>query len=468
MFGINDALREREAAAGPIRVAVIGTGAMGGPMVQQIITAIGMDALVVIDIDSNKAVAALKEAGVDSATIEVCETVQQAREALALGKRVCSSNAQVAWSLPEIEVVVEATGNPFVFAEIAFGTLMAKKHLVTFNVEGDVVIGNILKKLADNVGVVYTGVHGDEPGVVKALYDEAEALGFEIIAAGRNDYGGGDLKWHKNNAHEYLDRFAAATVQKNLALFASFIDGSKTNEECAMIANATGLVPDVRGMHGPEASFGTFATEVPRLLDIEANGGILSRSGVVERILPAEGPDAQPVWCFVVVRVVNELQRVYMSDMAGLGNMAPNSAEIRAQLLTGGGNSAAGIFYTPYHYVSIQAPISIAYAVLHGRPSIAPKLDRRYADVMALTKKDLKAGEVIDEIGGECTAGRVEKASIVKSGGYLPFALARGAKVKRDIPAGDYLRYDDVELRDENALLVQLRRMQDSMFETDY
>lgn len=466
MFGINDALREREASAGPIRVAVIGTGAMGGPMVQQIIMAIGMDALVVIDIDSNKAVAALKEAGVDAASIEVCETVDEACAALRRGNRVCSSNIEVAWGLSEIEVVVEATGNPFVFAEIAFGSLMAKKHLVTFNVEGDVVIGHILKKIADNAGVVYTGVHGDEPGVVKALYDEADALGFEVIAAGRNDYGGGDIKWHKNNAHEYLERFASAAVQKNLALFASFIDGSKTNEECAMIANSTGLVPDVRGMHGPEASFGNFVTEVPRLLDVEANGGILSRTGVVERILPAEGPDAQPVWCFVVVRIVNELQRVYMSDMAGLGNMAPNSPEIRARLLSDG-NSTAGIFYTPYHYVSIQAPISIAYAVLHGRPSIAPKLDRRYADVMALIKKDLKAGEVIDEIGGECTAGRVDKASVVRDGGFLPFALARGAVLKRDISAGEYLRYDDVELPNQNALLVQLRRMQDSMFETD-
>jgi predicted homoserine dehydrogenase-like protein len=466
MFGINEALREREAVSGPIRVAVIGTGAMGGPMVQQITTAIGMQADVVVDIDSAKAVAAMKEAGIDPAQIVICETVEEAGRALADGKRVCSSKAELAWQLAAIEVVVEATGNPFVFADIAFGSLMAKKHLVTFNVEGDVVIGHILKQFADNAGVVYTGVHGDEPGVVKALYDEADALGFEIIAAGRNDYGGGDTKWHKNNAHEYLERFAAAAVQKNLSLFASFIDGSKTNEECAMIANATGLVPDVRGMHGPSAPFGTFATEVPRLLDVQANGGILSRSGVVERILPAEGPDAQPVWCFVVVRVVNELQRVYMSDMAGLGNMAPNSEEIRTRLMSDG-NSAAGIFYTPYHYVSVQAPISIAYAVVHGRPSIAPKLDRRYADVMALTKKDLKAGDVIDEIGGECTAGRVEKASVVKEGGYLPFAMARGAVVKRDIPAGEYLRYEDVDLADPDAMLVRLRRLQDGVFATD-
>ena len=288
------------------------------------------------------------------------------------------------------------------------------------------VIGHILKMFADNAGVVYTGVHGDEPGVVKALYDEADALGFEILAAGRHDYGGGDIKWNKNNANEYLKRFKAASVQGNLALFASFIDGSKTNEECAMIANATGLSPDVRGMHGPEVSFAEFPSRVPQLLNSKKNGGTLHQTGVVERILPAEGPDAQPVWCFVVVRVVNELQRVFMIDMAGMGNLAgslnPGTGGItKTQLLDDGsrGPAQAGIFYTPYHYVAIQAPISIAQAVIYNRPTIAPIGRRRFADVMALAKKDLRTGDIIDEIGGECVAGRVDKARVVRQGGIF-------------------------------------------------
>jgi predicted homoserine dehydrogenase-like protein len=349
---------------------------------------------------------------------------------------------------------------------------LSKKHLVTFNVEGDVVIGHILKMLADNAGVVYTGVHGDEPGVVKALYDEADALGFEILAAGRHDYGGGDIKWNKNNANEYLKRFKAASVQGNLSLFASFIDGSKTNEECAMIANATGLSPDVRGMHGPEVSFIEFPTRVPQLLDSKKNGGILQQTGVVERILPAEGPDAQPVWCFVVVRVVNELQRVYMSDMAGMGNLAgslnPGTGGMtKTQLLDDGSGrlDRAGIFYTPYHYVSIQAPISIAHAVIYNRPTIAPIGPKRFADVMALTKKDLRTGDIIDEIGGECIAGRIEKARVVREGGYIPFALACGGKVLRDINQGEYLRWEDLALRDDRALIVELRRLQDTLFD---
>ncbi|MGO1538916.1 MAG: SAF domain-containing protein [Leucobacter sp.] len=468
MFGLNDALREREAQNGPIQVASIGTGTMGGPMVQQMTLAPGMRSAIVIDITTERAIAALTDAGFDESDVVVTDEIEQASRAIREGKPVASTHTSLAWEVPEIEVVVEATGNPFVYADIAFNTVTSGKHLVTFNVEGDVVIGNLINKLAQNAGVVYTGVHGDEPGVIKALYDEADALGFEIIAAGRNDYGGGDVNWNKNNSHEYFDRFAVSTVQKNAALSASFIDGSKTNEECAMVANATGLIPDVRGMHGPSASFTDFVTEVPELLVPEEEGGVLGRSGVVERIMPAEGPDAQPVWCFVVVRVINQLQRVFMHDMAGLGNTAGggDGSESSKKLLEGTG-ATAGLFYAPYHYVAVQAPISVAQAVINGRATIAPRTDRRFADVMALAKRDLKAGEVIDEIGGECTAGRIDKASVVSAGGYLPFALARGSRLLRDVAAGEYLKYEDVELHDEDALLVQLRRLQDATIPND-
>lgn len=457
MFGINDALRERAATSGPIRVAVIGTGAMGGPMVQQTITAPGMDVVLVVDIDPGRAEAALATAGVGDSAV-VCDTATQVSDAVAAGRRAVSSDPSLAWTTAEIDVVVEATGNPFVYADIAFHTIMAKKHLVTFNVEGDVVVGNLLKRLADNAGVVYTGVAGDEPGVVKALYDEADALGFEILAAGRSEYGGGELRWHRGNAHEYLERFAVSAIQKNMGLFASFIDGSKTNEECAMIANATGLEPDVRGMHGPTVTFDDFVREVPRLLDSTDRGGILSRTGVVERIVPGEGPDAQPVWCFVVVRIVNELQRVFMGDMAGLGNLAAGG-----KLLVDGERATAGLFYTPYHYVAVQAPISVAQAVINGRATIAPRTDRRFADVVALTKKDLRAGDVLDGIGGECVAGRVEKARVFADQGLLPYALAAGATLTRDLPAGTAVGYADVELADPDAMLVKLRRLQDGL-----
>ena len=464
MFGINDRLRQREKTHGPIRVAVIGIGSMGGPLIDQITMAPGMTVDVVADLNTERAARALKDAGIPENAIAMATTEDEARRAIAGGKVICTSQSEIAWSLDAIDCVVEATGDPAAYANIAVQTIRAKKHLVTFNVEGDVLIGHVIRMLADAAGVVYTGIHGDEPGVVKALYDEADALGFEIIAAGRHDYGGGDVKWNKNNIGPHLQSVSARSVQNNLSLYASFCDGSKTNEECCMIANATGLVPDRRGMHGPSTTYAEFAQKVPQLLDVRENGGILSRSGVVERIVPSEGASAQPVWCFVVVRIKNEMQRVFMTTMSGLGAVLVAGGSHIGAKPQNSNNMTTGVFYTPYHYCSVQAPISIALAVVDGRATIAPKGDKRVADVMALAKKDLSAGEIIDEIGGECVAGRVDLASTVKSGNYLPFALGRGAKLIRPINAGDYVTYDDVDLSGVSPLLLQLRRLQDSLF----
>lgn len=464
MFGINDRLRGYEKAHGPIRVACIGTGSMGGPLIDQITMAPGMQVDVVVDLDTAKAHKALVDAGMPQDRIVATDEEGAAARLVGEGKVVCTANAEIAWKLDGINAVVEATGDPGAFARIAVETIRAKKHLVTFNVEGDVLVGNLLRMMADGAGVVYTGIHGDEPGVVKALFDEADALGFEVIAAGRHDYGGGDAKWNKNNIGPHLQSVSARTVQNNLSLYASFCDGSKTNEESCMIANATGLVPAVRGMHGPTVSYGEFAQRVPQILDLKENGGILEKAGVVEKIMPAEGASAQPVWCFVVVRIKNEMQRVFMTTMSGLGAVLNTGGAAQSPVQVNGPAPTTGIFYTPYHYCSVQAPISIALAVIDGQATIAPKLEGRYADVMSLAKKDLAAGEVIDEIGGVCIAGRVDRASVVRDGNYLPFALGRGAKLVRPVKEGAYLTYDDVDLSGVPQLLLQLRRLQDQMF----
>lgn len=179
--------------------------------------------------------------------------------------------------------------------------------------------------------------------------------------------------------------------------------------------------------------------------------------------MPAEGASAQPVWCFVVVRVKNEMQRVFMTTMSGMGAvLTGNGSHVGAA--PAGNTMTTGIFYTPYHFCAVQAPISIALAVIDGQATIAPKGERRVADVMALAKKDLAVGEVIDEIGGTCIAGRVDHARIVKEGNYLPFALGRGARLIRPVKEGDYVTYDDVDLGGVPPLLLQLRRLQDTLF----
>jgi len=156
MFGINDALCERELQKGPIRVAIIGAGTMGGYMVHQLVTAKGMNPNIVIDVNVERAKSALTNAGIAESVF--CHTPAEVAATIKEGKHVYSGLAELAWTTPEIDVVVEATGNPFVYANIAFNSIFKKKHLVSFNVEGDVVIGHILKMFADNAGVVYTAM----------------------------------------------------------------------------------------------------------------------------------------------------------------------------------------------------------------------------------------------------------------------------------------------------------------------
>jgi predicted homoserine dehydrogenase-like protein len=447
MFGINDRLKQLEAEGTPIRISLIGAGSMGMTLLEQVGMSPGMEADVVVDIHVENAIKALKMAGTKDGQIAVCDSVKDAEKALRDKKKVCTTNPELAWALPSIQVFVEATGHPISFARLALSAIRNKKHVVTYNVEGDVCIGHILKMFADNAGVVYTGIYGDEPGVVKALYDEAEALGFEIIAAGRHDMGGGKLEWNKENIVKALEGSEQST-QYNPAMFASFCDGSKTNEECCMLANATGLVPDIRGMHGPVVSYEEFIEQVPQQLDLKENGGVLSRTGVVERIMPPEGPIIQPIWCFVVVRAKTDFQKAFMGRGRGKKRLSTSNR----------------LFYTPYHYTSIQAPLSIAYAFLYHQATICPKGDKRVADVIAIAKKDLAKGEIIDEIGGLCAAGRVERASIVKEKNFVPFALVSGGRLKKDIEKGQPLTYEDVELQDKEALIVQFRRLQENLF----
>src|SRR5580704_18219419 len=154
MFGINDALRDRELKEGPIRVALIGAGTMGGYMVHQLVTAKGMNPEIVIDVNVERAKSALTKAGIAESVLKLCHTPAEVAATIKEGKHAYSGLAELAWTTPEIDVVVEATGNPFVYAHIAFHSILKKKHLVSFNVEGDVVIGHILKMFADNAGVV--------------------------------------------------------------------------------------------------------------------------------------------------------------------------------------------------------------------------------------------------------------------------------------------------------------------------
>lgn len=446
MFGIHEKLKQREVDKNCIKTSLVGAGAMGAGIIIQMTKAPGMEVDIVVDRAIERAIQAYKDAGIGESQIVICNSITETEKALKSGKKVCTTKAEIAWSIKEIDILIEATGVPEIYADIALNAILNKKHVVTLNIEGDVCIGHILKRFADNAGVVYTGIYGDEPGCVMELYSEAAALGLEVVAVGRNDFGGSKLSWNKETILEVLKDVPEKDITKNPAMFASFCDGSKTNEECCMMANAIGLKPDVRGMHGPTVSFEEFSHEVPRLLNLKERGGILNSLGVVERIGVPGDPVIGPLYVFVIIRANTEYEKVQMGKSTGCLGLDNR------------------ILYMPYHYLSVQAPLTIAYAALEKQGVIASKGNMRAADTITMAKKNIETGEIIDEMGGFCTAGRIEKASITKEENLLPFALAEGAKVIKPISKGDFLTYDDVKLKDEQLLIVYLRKLQDKLF----
>ncbi|TIP98757.1 MAG: homoserine dehydrogenase, partial [Mesorhizobium sp.] len=79
--------------------------------------------------------------------------------------------------------------------------------------------------------------------------------GYTIVCAGKG----------KNNPlnHDAVpDDYRAEALRRNMnpRMLVEFVDGSKTMVEMCAIANATGLVPDIAGMHGPKADRDELAT----------------------------------------------------------------------------------------------------------------------------------------------------------------------------------------------------------------
>lgn len=413
-----------EAAGTPITVGLVGAGQMGEGLVVQMESMPGMEARVVADTGSGRAVDVLRNAGVDPDQIVATDDQDTAVRALDAGRRVATANAAIAWSEP-IDIAVEATGIPEVGAWAAQQAILARKHVLQMNVEADATVGYLLRRMANAAGVVYTLTSGDEPGATMELYDFATSIGFEVTCAGKG----------KNNP---LDQTAtpddvaarAAEQQMSAKMLASFVDGTKTMVEMTSLANAIGFVPDVPGMHGPDVTPDTIAdVYVPT-----EDGGVLSANGVVE-YGRGIAPGVFVVFTTDHPKIVRDLRYLKVGD-------GPYWA-----------------LYRPYHLTSLETPISIARAVLSGDTTIAT--DRPpTAETVAVAKRDLDAGETIDGLGGFSVYGFIHRAETAKAGGMLPLGLAPGAVLRRSVSQGQTITYDDVEL-DESLTIVHLRRLQD-------
>ena len=125
----------------------------------------------------------------------------------------------------------------------------------------------------------------------------------------------------------------------------------------------------------------------------------------------------------------------------------------------GSGQFAA--LYRPVHLIGLELGISVASAALRGEPTGAPTGFR--SDVVAVAKRKLKKGEILDGEGGHMVWGKQIAAGKSLAMGGLPLGLAGGVALTRDIEAGELLRWNDAVM-DETEQAVIIRREMEAAF----
>ena len=428
LTGLARDLAERADSGRPVRIGVIGSGEMGTDLVTQGMLMRGVEICAVSTRRPHTARDAIRIAYGDDAKAAEAGNASQVTAAIEAGRIAITSN-ELLVSNPLIDVVIDATGKPGVAADFDLMAMEHGKHVVMMNVEADVTIGPYLKREADRLGVVYSVGAGDEPSSCMELIEFATALGYTIVAAGKG----------KNNPlnHDAVpDDYREEAERRNMnpRMLVEFVDGSKTMVEMAAIANATGLVPDVPGMHGPKAD----RDELARVLIPRADGGILNRKGVVDYTI---GKGVAP-GVFVIVEATH-----------------PRVIERMDDLHVGKGPYYA--FFRPYHLTSLEVPLTAARIVLYGKPDMVP-LPQPVAEVCAVAKRDLAPGETFDAIGETCYRSYTMLASEARAHNAVPVGLLEGGKVLAPVRKGELLTTANAA-PDRTTRLYELRRRQDEM-----
>ncbi len=424
-----DLARRFEKTGKPIRIGLIGSGEMGTDIVTQCEQMHGITVAAIADRKISNAEKAMVIAGKGEGSHAVVSTASAVSDAISRGKTAITQDWKLVCTDSQIDVVIDATGRPAVGAEIGLEAMEHGKHLVMMNVEADVCIGAYLKREAARLGVVYSLGAGDEPSSCMELVNFVTGLGYPIVAAGKG-------KNNPLNIGATPDEYAEEAKRRNMnvRMLVEFVDGSKTMVEMAAISNATGLVPDRAGMHGPAATL----EQLEHVLCPVADGGILSRKGVVDFSV---GKGVAP-GVFVIAEMSHPRVRERMND-----------------LKLGAGPYYR--FFRPYHLTSLEVPLSCARAVLYGVPDMQPR-DVPTSEVCAVAKKDLSVGERLDAIGEYTYRAWIMIVGEAVMAHAVPCGLIENGKVTKPIKKGELLTYDNIAI-DTSAKIVELRKRQDAM-----
>lgn len=426
MISLRDELKLRELAVNPVRIGLLGTGQMGTDVVAEVKMMQGIDVVIAVDINLDRARDSFKIAEAGGEVVEA-HSAAEADAAVLAGKCVISSDYRIATDMHTVDVILDATGVPEIGSRAALRAVRNGKQLAMMNVEADITVGPILNWYALKKGVLYALAAGDEPAACKELYDFADSLGFTIVAAGKGK--NNPLNRHASSADDNMIKEAARRgLSPNMLV--EFVDGTKTMIEMAAVSNATGLVPDVRGMHGPE----TDRDHLHFDFRLKEDGGVLNKMGVVDFGIGKVAPGV-----FLVVRTDHPRLR-------------------EAMILRDMGNGPYYTLFRPFHLCSIEVPLTCAQLVIQKYSAMYP-LNRLVSEVFAVAKHDLTPGEVLDSIGGVHYYSLIDTYDQARSERLLPIGLAKNARVVRPVTIDTPITLDDVEL--PSTTILALRTLQD-------
>jgi predicted homoserine dehydrogenase-like protein len=311
-------------------------------------------------------------------------------------------------------------------ARVATEAIANRKHVLLVNAELDATVGPILKVLADRAGVVITNADGDEPAVAMNMFRFVKSIGYRPVLAGNVK---GFLDHHRNP--DTQKGFADAHGQRAFTV-TSFADGTKLSLEATTLANATGFKVAQPGMAGRRLA------HVRDLLGLYDPKELLDQP-VVDYVLGAEPGSG----AFVVGYNDDPQLMPYMSYFKL-------------------GDGPLYMFYRPFHLTHLEAPLSVARAVLFDDAAIAPA-GPPMCEVTTIAKRGLEAGHELDGIGGFDCYGLIDNIEHTRRDDALPIGLASGARLIRPVAQDQPIRNADVILP-QGRLVDQLRAQQDAHF----
>ncbi len=407
----------------PVRAGLIGAGKFGSMFLSQVPSIAGLEVTAIADLDPARARSACHTVGWDTDRMAATAYLEDGADLAARD---------------DVDVVIEATGNPRAGIRHAQAAIANGKHVVMVNVEADVLLGPQLARNARAAGVCYSMAYGDQPALVSEMVDWARATGFHVTAAGKGTKYlpayhtvTPDDVW----SHYGLSEAEAQAAGMNPQMFNSFLDGTKSAIEMVAIANACGLDVPNEGLAFPPCG----VDDLAHVLRPREVGGQLQTRGMVETISSLER-DGRPVFrdlrwgVYVVLEAPNDYAAACFKQY---GLPTDDTGRFAAM-------------YKPFHLIGLELSISVLSTALRGEPTGQAREMR--GTVASIAKRDLKAGETLDGEGGYTVWGKALPVQLAKDA--LPIGLADYVQVTRDVQAGQVLTFADVQIGEDPALAL--------------